>query len=699
LKASSGLNNAVRILSTIAMIAMVLVSLTVYHTSPLGLLIFFAFMLFYVLFPGMFVTRLCGFSAGHVSADLLVSFFAGWSLVVIEYFITQATGPRIMLYAAGPLLSALYICFAVVSKRGSLITGKVSFSRIPAAFYLFMALLMAYVFMFTQFQYMSPAFAQNINVSLDKTYQMSLIGSLSHGYPLADPLVAGKIVHYHIFSQILLAVPVMLFGLTPDFMVMSCTPYLTTALMGLSMYSMFRFFCKRADRAGVYALSFLLANVFIGRSLHASYMFRMLLINENYAGFSAACIIACVIIISIYFNSDKASRKTGALILLTLLTVLLTGIKAPLGLVLVGGMTGTLILGLILRKLSFKEALLPVLLSGAGFFAVYHFILALDGSNGVGGDSIFSLGKIVGVCFWKPGVEAYLKSMGLPTIARFAVIFGLFLVVFFTAYTLPFIIGYIRELVLVLRGKKDYDFAKVTVYASAFVGFVAMMLLRYSGHSQVYFGVSTLVFTPLIVFWFFEDSGMVTSKAVSVLLKLSKVWFFAVLILAAATLALSYKNTLPAVMKHADPASAYDTYKTLTADEYEAMMWIKENTPEDALLATQMYVSTGGDDYSVVNRWHHCHFYYAAYSVRNYYLEGSGYTFTDVEVEDRREMIKNTDRLYDPDNDVRGDDARALGIDYVVVTQKIYPTPDLSSEDYEMVFSNDDITIYKVRGN
>ena len=52
-------------------------------------------------------------------------------------------------------------------------------------------------------------------MSLDKGYQMGLIGSLSHGYPLVDPHVAGRLVHYHIFSQILLAVPVRLFGLTP----------------------------------------------------------------------------------------------------------------------------------------------------------------------------------------------------------------------------------------------------------------------------------------------------------------------------------------------------------------------------------------------------------------------------------------------------------------------------------------------------
>ena len=325
---------------------------------------------------------------------------------------------------------------------------------------------------------------------------------------------------------------------------------------------------------------------------------------------------------------------------------------------------------------------------------MYQFLLALNGSNGVGGDSIFAFGKIVGVCFWKSDVTKILKGMGIPSTVRLMIILVLFLIVFFTIYALPFAIGYLRELILVIKGDKDYDFAKVTVYASAFVGFVAMMLLRYSGHSQVYFGVATLIFAPLIVFWFFEDKEEITSKFISALLVLSKIWFFAVLILTTATLAMCYRDTLPAVMKHADPSSTYDKYKTLSAEEYEATKWIKQNTPEDALFATQMYKSMGGDDYSIVNRWHHCHFMYAAYAIRNFYLEGSGYTFTDVEAEERREMIKNTDKLYDPESETRGDDARELGVDYVMVTQKIYPTPDLSSADYEKVFSNKDVDIY-----
>ena len=109
-----------------------------------------------------------------------------------------------------------------------------------------------------------------------------------------------------------------------------------------------------------------------------------------------------------------------------------------------------------------------------------------------------------------------------------------------------------------------------------------------------------------------------------------------------------------------------------------------------------MYASAPPEDYDYTMRWHNVHFLYAAYSGRNFYLEGSGFALTDEESGLRLKMIKNTDALYDVQNDARGDLARELGVDYVMVTQKLHPTEDLSSDDYTRVFANQDIEIYKV---
>ena len=684
----------IKIICTIAAAAMVLVSVIVYHTSAAGLLIFLLYVLFYVLLPGFLILSAAKVRLQHMSVTALLSFFTGWALVIAEYFVTDLIGTKILMYLLGPVLSLLCLFFII---RGRISLHRPRLSRIPLAFYIAFVIIMLYVFLNTQFLYLSPGHCDNIYASIDKVYQMGLTTSLSHGYPLVDPWVYGRNVSYHIFSQILLSVPISLFALTPDFMVMSCSPYLTVSLMSLSLYSMFRQFCKNKERAGLYTLSVILSNMFIARTATSSYLFRIIFTNDNHGGFGVAAIVACVLFLDHYCRSREERGRTSIsdLLLLTALTMLLTGIKAPVGMVFAGAVIGTLLVGIILRKVSIAAAAPPALLSGLGFFAIYRFLLSSEQAAGTG-DSVISFGHMTGICFWKDNLIELLKGMGIPSSARLLVILMVFTAFFLSAYTLPFAVGYIRELVLVIAGRKKYDFARVTVYAAALIGFVLMMFLNYSGHSQIYFGTVLAAFAPLIAFWFLEDRENMTSAFMKALRIICAVWFFAVIIATSATMALDIRGMIPNAVSHADPSANYGLYASLTDDEYEATQWLKENTPEDALIATQMYASIDRSDYDVTQRWHNCHFLYASYSDRKFYLEGSGFSLEDSQAEMRLEMKLNTDMLYEPDNPERGELARELGIDYVMVTKKIYPTPDLTSDDYTLVFSNDDVEIYQV---
>lgn len=689
--------NSIRAVCTIAVIAMVLVSVAVYHAPVAWLLVFLLFILFYVQLPGFLILSAAGIKPKHMSVTVLLSFFTGWALTVAEYFITDLIGTKILLYLLGPVCSLLWLYMIIKGRGGRSPLAGFRPSRIPLAFYLAFVIIMLYVFLNTQFLYVSPEYCDNIHASIDKVYQMGLTVSLSHGYPLVDPWVHGRNVSYHIFTQVLLSVPVALFGMTPDFLVMSCSPYLTASLMSLSLYSMFRQFCSRKDRAGLYTLSLILSNMFIARTATSSYLFRIIFMNDNHGGFGVAAIIACMLSLDLYFNSHKEGfrARVPELLLLTALTMLLSGIKAPVGMVFAGAVIGTFLVGLILRKVSLAEAAPAAVLSGLGFFMIYRFLLSSNQAAGTG-DSVLSFGHMTGICFWKGSLIDLLQGMGIPSPVRLIIILMVFAAFFFTVYTLPFAVGYIRELFLVIAGRKDYDFARVSVYAAALIGFVLMMFLNYSGHSQIYFGTVLAAFAPLIAFWFFEDRDMMTGKAMKALRTLCAVWFFAVIAVTSLTIAVDIKGMVPAAVNHSDPHARYGLYNSMTKAEYEATQWLKENTPEDSLIATQMYSSVDMSDYDVTQRWHNCHFLYASYSDRKFYLEGSGFSLEDSEAEKRLEMKKNTDRLFDAENPERGGLARELGIDYVMVTKKIYPTPDLTSDDYTIVFSNDDIDIYQV---
>jgi hypothetical protein len=224
-----------------------------------------------------------------------------------------------------------------------------------------------------------------------------------------------------------------------------------------------------------------------------------------------------------------------------------------------------------------------------------------------------------------------------------------------------------------------------------------MMFLSYEGHSQVYFGTATTAMAPLIAFWFFEDRESISSGVVSFLYKASCIWFFTVIFLTSFTLFIEIKDFIPSAVKRTHIDAVYNPTTSMTRDEYKAVSWLKDNTPEDSLIATQMYSSVGESDFDYRDRWDCCHFLYAAYSDRLFYLEGSGFTLETYESDLRLSMIRTNDKLYDAKNEGRGALARSLGVDYVMVTKKIFPaTPDLSSDDYEPVFSNADVVIYKI---
>ena len=689
------LNNALRILCATALLAMVFIAIFIYHANVVALFIFFLFLIFYVQIPGFFILRLANVQSNHISSQLLISFFAGWFLIILEYFLTELIGTNLLLYSLGPILSGTCI-YAILYKRISS-PKKINFNKISIVAMIFAVLTLFYVLLNTQYIFLSPEVSTSIYASVDKYYQMGLINSLSQGYPLANPWVAGRYVYYHIFTQILYSVPVRLFALDSWFIIMSCAPYVTAFILSLSFYSMFRYFCKAKSRAGLYSLSVFLSHMFIARTPTTSYLYRVLLVNDNFPAFGVAAAIAWLIVLDLITTENYSNNRkvpVSQIGLLTAIMILMTGIKAPIALVMIGGLLGTLILSLIMKSIKLQP-LIIFLTSLIGFFIVYESVITPPTSSSTG-NTMFIFGKMTGIAFWKKPLIEFMTSISIPSILRLGIILLVFFISFFTIYFLPVIIGYLRELVLVLRRRKNFDFARINIYASFLVGLILMMFLSFSGHSQIYFGLIAAAFAPLIAFWFFEDVEFTkTSAWMRSIAKMSKVYFILVLIVTVTSLSTGMLNQFNKAKARANPNFKHNIYRSLTPNEYEAMSWIKENTPEEALFATQKQASVAPENYSYQNRWTNCHFQYASFSDRSFYIEGSGFSLSNSEWEIRKELIETNNKLYDVNNPKRGDLAKSLGIDYVIVSKDL-GYKDLTNADYTSCYSNPEIKIYKI---
>lgn len=693
--------NLLRLTCAALIVVMLIISVAVYGAPAPQMAITLMFFVFYIQLPGMLIAAWAGTNKGHLSTYLAAGIFAGWGVNVLAFFICDAIGNDMLLFAAGPVLSAVYL-MALLQKRssGNALTKRIRLDNLSLALCVFVTLTLMYCLVNTQYRYLAPELCSSIFVNPDKAYHMGIINSLSHDYPVQSLWVQGKTMKYHIFTEILFAIPVKLFGVRADVMSASFAPLFTAYCFTLSFYSFFREMTGRPDRAGIYCLIFFPSMMFNIRRWTSSFAFKLILTNDNYAGYGLAAMLVTIVVFSKWYEAYRANDKghVKLLILCTAMTMLVAGIKGPLAAVFVAGLWGTMILGIILRKVR-PASILPVILITAGFLFIYMTVLGAQGQVNAPGGASLRLAGITNIAFWKDSLIALLSSHGIPKPVRLVLVLLAFMAFFFTIYLIPFCIGYIREFILVVAGKKDFEPAKVLVYAECLVGFVAMMILSYSGHSQVYFGLVTLILAPAVAYWFIEDmeKSSDASRASKAALRVTAAVML-VTVIFTASLQLSYFNRrIRAAISYADPSKETSLYLSMSKGEYEAMRWIDKNTERDALLASDRYYSVALEEYDSDNRWDNRFFLYEVFANRPSYISGSGFDMSAADIPLRIEMIEKNSRLYDAADPGRGDLARELGVDYVIVSKRFTEIPDLTNEDYERCFSNGDVDIYSVK--
>lgn len=698
---NKALNLTVKILCIASVIAMIVIACTIYKANVPALSIYIVFMLFYVQVPGMFILRISRFRFNHISTALCTGFFTGWAFMICQYFLTELIQTNVILYVLGPLCSLLYIVDLIAGRFnkarpifGSALCAKhFKFKALSTALCIFIVLLLYYAMVNTQFLYLNPGYSVSTYMNPDKAYHIGLIDSLSHGWPLESPWVQGRIIKYHIFTELLFAIPVRLFSLPADVAIFSLNPILTTYVFGLSTYVFFKEMLTKKNRAGLCCLTVILANLFLVRSIRTSMALHFAAINDNAVGYGLSCAMLVVVLFKLWYEQySNNARQLKELILLIFITMLMTGIKGPIALVLVASIWSVYILGIIMRKVQLR-AILPILLVSSGFLFIYITIMSGKGASNGSGDSIFAFATIANISFFREPLVLLLKGLGIPKLIRLSVMLVVFMIFMLTAFILPTTVGYIRELILVFSGKKNYDLSRILVYAAFLIGLVLMFVMNYSGYSQVYFGLVSVFFAPLVSFWFFED----TDDKHGVLMKTVRIIFIISIVLCSLTFFSYCKASADDAVSHSDPSNEYSTYLSISNAEYDAMKWIDKNTAKDSLLATDRYSSVPPEDYSYENRWSNRFFLYAVYSNRFCYIAGSGYNFPAGDWLIRKEMIETNMQLYDVNNEKRGDLARKLGVDYLIVSKRFNDFGDLGNKDYCIVYSNNDIDIYKIK--
>ena len=700
---STKFTNIIKSLCILTVFIAEYIGISHYYVNARLLLLLAVFVIFYVFLPGVFIVKLLGLHGEHLSTTLARGFFTGFALNVLLYFLSALIGSNLIHYLVGPALSIALILITNTRKQSAeTVLSESAVTRIlktvwgaPVSFYLFALCVFIHSVLTTQYTYISPAHSAYSAIKLDFGYHAGVINALAAGFPPQDPWIDGLTIQYHYFTELLWSIPVRLFGLNSEELLMYGTPIVITPVLAIALYSFFREFAGKKENAGIYCLALHFSNMFMIRGFASSWFLYHIYSNINNAGMGISCLLVMLPLLKFMDTGHAADKRSIGLketLFLSLLVMLTTGIKGPVAIVFVGGLIGTFLLSLLLGKFDVR-ALIVTLLSSASFLLIYVYILGSQGSqetNETGG-SLFNPFEVTDIFFLKPEI---MDAVHGSRLLQWMVLFLMFSLFYFTAFLFPFVIGYIRELFLVLTKRKEYIFSRVSVYASCLVGFIGLMLLNFSGHSQVYFGFVTSALVPVIAFWFFEDM----SNRKSAILKLIKIIFYVSLVLTTATMMLyTLRSSHDAYNRLLSKDENNSKYRNVTTQEYEGLIWIRDHTEKDALIASDRYYSAPLEEYDYANRDDNVHFAYAIYSRRRQYMEGAGFSLDTSGFEMRREMVEINNMMFDPDNTSRGDLARSLGVDYIIVSKRFNPVSDLSNDDYTVCFSNDEMVIYSVK--
>jgi hypothetical protein len=130
----------------------------------------------------------------------------------------------------------------------------------------------------------------------------------------------------------------------------------------------------------------------------------------------------------------------------------------------------------------------------------------------------------------------------------------------------------------------------------------------------------------------------------------------------------------------------------LYKDEYEGMVWLRDNTDKNAVFAADRFYNADTSD--ILNARY---YNYTAFSERQCYLEGYEYIYTYDEnflsVVNGRIAVLNGVYSNDPDS------LRRLigeGVNYLVCSRRIHPDFVLDRSFGTSVFENEGMTIYRL---
>lgn len=623
-----------------------------------GYLIFFS--LIYVLLPGLlFVATIdkCFFKRFRVQG-VIIAFFCGFGLLIGQFYLLNALN---LLYLIKFTPLAVIILLALLSAK-NLKGLKLKFDRTDLLNKALPYLLLVATTMVASYVALNASVPDKTSpVHIDFPYHMGNVNILTRAGSFEDTRVMGMTFKYHYFMDLYYAILRNIFPAEIWNCVCRYSILLIPPLAAPSIYS----FANSLRKKPVINFVTTLFILFFSAIMPDVTMFSAHVINNfNNMGLAVTC--AMCLIHLLVSDVNKNTYKYTDLIFIFITSLILTGSKGPLTLIILGTVFVFIFYTAVARH-KFPTYQISAFFTILAAFAIIWFTLL---NVAVNSQTIHTT---------KQGLGRYFDFFAIintktplyehatePAYAFITIPVSLF--ENFGGAVIPFVImvPILIYLPFSRNNKGIINYKTAFLAICTFISLVGAYVLAL-GNNRLYF---LMLATPTL---YLTATGI---NDLSVKAK-SAVKFFILILIKAITVCLLLASLI---------GSFLNPIKFIGLDipspsEIIGINWIKENTDEDALFAIN-------DHYP---GWKF--YYYSGFTERRFFLESYGYaansgkTYNDLE-----SQAETNAQLFNSENSPVI--AQNLGIDYFVYYDTTGAIPEILEKNYELCYSNDCIRIY-----
>lgn len=677
---------------------------------------FILFIIIYVTLPGYLIVRkiehICNLSVLFTLCSIM-----GISILAGTYIISSFLQFLPLIYWISPICSIVSCILLKLDCKNNVLDKSVF--RIDIKLLCVLSLMLVYSITSRALKAF-PDLSGDTSFFMDSMYIITNSSAMTDGLFTDSLNFPGFLLRYHSITNILQACAINVTGISAVNIFLVYWPILYIPI-GLAGIHALIITYRKSDRFASLAILLMIISehltvavfhIFDFANLEPKLYMAIGNLEAYYLVLPNGIDIAIPAILSTAIIIIKCYQKDCSMFLSVLLTFLFTGIatgaKLPFGICICGALAGTLLF-MLLQKKKRKKIMKPFLLFLSSILGVLVIYIVLIYSSSSAGESTASLFNLLDTRNSLHFEYTYYRLLEyLPhTISEWFQNHELFSMLLMLPISMFFILPFFMPMFITWSVVQMSKFRQITetnmlMCGIAVCGICGHYFTAFDGYAQVYFFFSAIFFIEILGFYWAVDNFKTLHYSRKIIL---------LVILSASTFCFmqtsiqqmkdNIKNACHIIKRQYTanaeiPAPSWDS---ITAYEYEGMQWLKENTPEDSLIAIDRYFNSYTEQENKLEAIDQAlYFYYPAYSERHMFLGGFSYSPRTNEMKKwLNAQIDVLDKLYDSDYENKAKLMEEYHIDYLVVSKFISGNFKENDAELEEVFKNRDISIYQIK--